>query len=297
MPKHYLICQHGLLGTSSDFTRLVEHFVRENPETVSVVLLASNENITHTLNGIEAAGERCVREIIAVVDEILIDSNGVSVSFLGHSMGGLFLRYALRKIYRENPSFWEDRRIRLSRAFFIATPHCGTMASSWIIQMGAQYLLRHLFKSINDISMGTSFLETIADADGIGSLKKFGIVLLYANLYSDQLVSTSSALALPRIRDMPRLNNSLTVQIKEYPSSDSDSWLPDDVLSPQQMAIIQGIGTLTNISRYLVIIPSRLPSFLQRLDNSAHTKIICHALLDRRKVGMPIIEHIASFFP
>lgn len=297
MPNHYCLCQHGLLGSERDFQRLVEFFESGVlSDRVKIVLLTSNVNLTDTLSGIEAAGERCYNEIVSFF-EGLETPNKIAVSFLGHSMGGLFLRYALRKIAIKNPSFWDDRGIQLCRMFFIATPHCGTIESSWFIRMSSQYLLRHVFKSIDDLCFSSSLLETLADIDGIRSLEAFEQVFMYGNAYGDKLVSASSALALSQFEVRQESLVEEGLQISEYISTaDPDAFHANITIRPGHISIIRNFASLTNVTRYLVKIPSSLPQILRVFDNSAHTKIISHAIMDREKVGIPIIEHIASFF-
>ena len=297
MPDNYLFCQHGLFGTRKDFESLLEFFREYSGSVVNVIVLTGNENITATLHGVEAAGERCYDEILSYIDK-REGSESISVSFLGHSMGGLFLRYALRKLFLKNCTFWEERGIHLSRAIFIASPHCGISSSSWIVRTGSHYLVGYLFKSMKDLSLSSPLLEELADANGISCLEAFEKVLFYGNAYGDQLVCATSALAVPTVHIPRRTPDLSCAKINEYVSNDLDKFISiSDSDSSAHVRIMRNICSLPNLTRYLVQFPTSFPTVLHPLDNSAHTKIICHGLMDRAKAGLPILEHIATFFP
>ena len=286
---HYVICQHGLLGTRLDFKHFESHFATSE---VKIVILSRNSSPTRTLDGIEAAGTRCAEEIIEFLNTLHDPPVEKLVSVLGHSMGGLILRFALRKIEIECLSVWKDNNIRKGVAIFLATPHVGISASSWVVYMSSQYVLRHLSRTASDLTFHSRVLEDLCDEDGIKSLNAFERVILIANSRGDRLVSPGSALVVGSL-DCEIMKQSNEVTITEYSPTPQDVSRGD--MKPEQQRIIESLNRkLTNVTRYLAFFPAAYPSFLARFDNTAHTKIICHGILDRSRMGFPIIEHVAE---
>ncbi|KAG8076760.1 hypothetical protein GUJ93_ZPchr0006g42109 [Zizania palustris] len=94
-PDHLLILVHGIMASPSDWTygeavlkrRLGDNFF----------IYASSSNIyTKTFDGIDVAGRRLANEVLDVIQKI----TGLrKISFLAHSLGGLFARYAISILY------------------------------------------------------------------------------------------------------------------------------------------------------------------------------------------------------
>ena len=57
-------------------------------------------------------------------------SNGVTVDLVGHSMGGLVIRYAVSQVERAHPDF--PPKLLVEDAVTIATPHGGARAGVWL---------------------------------------------------------------------------------------------------------------------------------------------------------------------
>ncbi|TVU12543.1 hypothetical protein EJB05_46194 [Eragrostis curvula] len=94
-PDHLLILVHGIMASPSDWTygeavlkrRLGDNFF----------IYASSSNIyTRTFDGIDMAGRRLADEVSDVVRKM---SSLRKISFLAHSLGGLFARYAISILY------------------------------------------------------------------------------------------------------------------------------------------------------------------------------------------------------
>ena len=289
---HYVLCQHGVLGNRVDFHTLVHHF--NHPDSVvKVVVLTASEKFFQTLEGIEAAGHRCIAEIRKLVSDGEIPQ-GSTVSVLGHSMGGLVLRFALRELEIESVDFWNQHGLVRKYAIFIASPHTGILGSSWLIRTSCAMLLRHVSGTAEDLVLASPILLAISDDYGIASLNAFDRVVLYGNQARDKVVSVSSALVLSSdlvgggmstaARDIMTITEFLHEQSEEQETFEED---------PVRTQIVKNLNNgLTRVSRFLVDSPSSLPSFFQVFDNTAHTRIIAHGLLDRSKVGLPMIEHL-----
>ncbi|KAL5200055.1 hypothetical protein ABZP36_021258 [Zizania latifolia] len=94
-PDHLLILVHGIMASPSDWTygeavlkrRLGDNFF----------IYASSSNIyTKTFDGIDVAGRRLANEVLDVILKI---AGLRKISFLAHSLGGLFARYAISILY------------------------------------------------------------------------------------------------------------------------------------------------------------------------------------------------------
>ncbi|CAN6202491.1 unnamed protein product [Urochloa humidicola] len=94
-PDHLLVLVHGIMASPKDWTygeavlkrRLGENFF----------IYASSSNIyTKTFDGIDIAGRRLAHEVLDVVKKM---SSLRKISFLAHSLGGLFARYAIAILY------------------------------------------------------------------------------------------------------------------------------------------------------------------------------------------------------
>ncbi|CAN6215050.1 unnamed protein product [Urochloa humidicola] len=94
-PDHLLVLVHGIMASPKDWTygeavlkrRLGDNFF----------IYASSSNIyTKTFDGIDIAGRRLADEVLDVVKKM---SSLRKISFLAHSLGGLFARYAIGILY------------------------------------------------------------------------------------------------------------------------------------------------------------------------------------------------------
>ncbi|XP_047950289.1 uncharacterized protein LOC125195998 isoform X2 [Salvia hispanica] len=94
-PDHLLVLVHGILASPSDWT----YFDTELKRRVGkkFLIYASSCNMyTKTFTGIDGAGKRLADEVIQVVKK----TEGLKkISFLAHSLGGLFARYAIAVLY------------------------------------------------------------------------------------------------------------------------------------------------------------------------------------------------------
>ena len=296
MPTHYILCHHGVLGGSMDFRRFEKHF--KSIEKTHLVILKSNERVTRTLDGVSDAGERCAKEIVNFVSSLNHDEHQY-LSVIGHSMGGVTLRFALRRIEEEQPDFWERMKIKRRLAIFIACPHVGlSSSSSWFIRTTSQYIWRHLSRTAADLTLNTDVLASLTDDVAMMSLDAFDRICLMGNAHGDRLVSATSALILMHvdtsIPDSIVTKGHSSAEIMQYVVPLKQ--VENDEMRPDQQVLIERInGKLGDkIVRYLVFFPTSYPSFMQGIDNSAHTKIIAHGFKDIFGAGMPVVEFVSN---
>lgn len=93
--SHVVVLSHGLLGNERELCYLERNLINHG-----VLVFSSQSNRFHrTLEGIDIGGQRLAHEVtnyIATLREP-IDS----ISFVGNSLGGLYSRYAISKLYDE----------------------------------------------------------------------------------------------------------------------------------------------------------------------------------------------------
>ncbi|KAG2488152.1 hypothetical protein HYH03_013295 [Edaphochlamys debaryana] len=117
---HLIIFANGLFGSPSNWSVIVEK-LRERLDPKTVVLHPSQVNrLTATYDGIDVCGRRLADEIRAVA---AAHPGLQRISVVGHSMGGLLLRYALGLLY--DPSTGRVAGLRPAHFVTLATPHCG----------------------------------------------------------------------------------------------------------------------------------------------------------------------------
>ncbi|KAL8507132.1 hypothetical protein ACS0TY_017868 [Phlomoides rotata] len=99
-PDHLLVLVHGMLASPSDWTYF--QAVLKRRLGCKFLIYASSCNMyTKTFTGIEGAGKRLADEVMEVVKKT---ENLKKISFLAHSLGGLFARYAIAVLYTPNAS-------------------------------------------------------------------------------------------------------------------------------------------------------------------------------------------------
>ncbi|KAJ7968702.1 Alpha/beta-hydrolase superfamily protein [Quillaja saponaria] len=97
-PDHLLVLVHGILASPSDWTYFEAELKRRLGRNFLIYASSSN-TFTKTFAGIDGAGKRLADEVIQVVQK----TEGLKrISFLAHSLGGLFARYAISVLYSPN---------------------------------------------------------------------------------------------------------------------------------------------------------------------------------------------------
>nr|BAX25099.1 hypothetical protein [Oryza brachyantha] len=97
-PDHLLILVHGIIASPSDWTYGEAVLKRRLGDNFFIYgRCASSSNIyTKTFEGIDVAGRRLANEVFDVVQKI---AGLRKISFVAHSLGGLFARYAISILY------------------------------------------------------------------------------------------------------------------------------------------------------------------------------------------------------
>ncbi len=134
--NHLVVLAHGMMGSSVDLGYLSQKL----EEKGCIVLNSSANQLLKSLDGIATCGDRLADEI---KEFQLANLNLQYISFVGHSLGGLILRYAIKILYNEESKLISN----LQPKYFMttATPHIG---------------LRHQFSDFFEIIASSLFSLT-----------------------------------------------------------------------------------------------------------------------------------------
>lgn len=97
-PDHLLVLVHGILASPSDWI-YVEAELKRRLGRNFLIYPSSCNTYTRTFTGIDGAGKRLAAEVIDVVKKT---ENLKRISFLAHSLGGLFARHAIGILYSDS---------------------------------------------------------------------------------------------------------------------------------------------------------------------------------------------------
>ncbi|CAA0806451.1 Hydrolase-like protein family [Striga hermonthica] len=94
-PDHLLVLVHGILASPKDWLYF-EAALKRRLGKKFLIYASSSNTFTKTFTGIDGSGQRLADEVREVVKK----TEGLKkISFLSHSLGGLFARYAIAVLY------------------------------------------------------------------------------------------------------------------------------------------------------------------------------------------------------
>ncbi|GAQ88580.1 hypothetical protein KFL_004410080 [Klebsormidium nitens] len=95
-PEHLIVLANGILSDPNDWNHLESLLLKEPQQ--SFLLYAEKDNVSfNTMRGIDVAGKRLAEGVLEVVKRT---PSLRRISFVAHSLGGLFVRYCLALLYR-----------------------------------------------------------------------------------------------------------------------------------------------------------------------------------------------------
>ncbi|XP_051197562.1 putative lipase YDR444W isoform X1 [Lolium perenne] len=127
-PDHLLILVHGIMASPSDW--IYGEAVLKKRLGDNFFIYASSSNIyAKTFDGIDVAGRRLAKEVLDLVEKM----TGLrKISFIAHSLGGLFARYAISILYslkaEETGSSTNAMPTTEGSEMSLLTPGLGTIA-------------------------------------------------------------------------------------------------------------------------------------------------------------------------
>jgi len=201
---HVVVLQHGLHGFPSTFDSLVtllkNKLASDNYHFHIAISNSGKFLITH--DGIDVGGKRLVEEIEMLRQNLKLEK-GTKLTLIGHSLGGLYCRYAIGYMFEKGIlENWE-----LKQLITFASPHLGARKSpsQWvgILSSVASFYCRNIISRTGlqliyeDSDLGPPLLQQMADPEGpyFLALKKFQRRVLYSNIANDiQVGFTSGAI-------------------------------------------------------------------------------------------------------
>lgn len=114
---HLVILVHGLHGRKTDLSSIA-NLLQSKYENVFCFASECNEGLTITHDGIDRGGIRLAQEITNIVEE---NSHLSEISFIGHSLGGIYARYCIGELFRIK--FFE--KLKPKNYISLASPHLG----------------------------------------------------------------------------------------------------------------------------------------------------------------------------
>ncbi|XP_010915522.1 uncharacterized protein [Elaeis guineensis] len=97
-PDHLLVLVHGILASPNDWI-YAEDELKKRLGSNFLIYASSSNAYTKTLRGVDGAGRRLADEVLNVVQKT---ESLKKISFLAHSLGGLFTRYAITILYNQD---------------------------------------------------------------------------------------------------------------------------------------------------------------------------------------------------
>ncbi|KAH8953804.1 hypothetical protein BDL97_08G045600 [Sphagnum fallax] len=104
LPDHLVVLVHGILGSSSDWT-YVESELKRRLGNKFQIHASSVNSFLQTFAGVDFCGKRLADEVQQIVDGT---PSLTRISFVAHSLGGLFARYAIAALYTPQVDLIED---------------------------------------------------------------------------------------------------------------------------------------------------------------------------------------------
>ncbi|KAJ4963579.1 hypothetical protein NE237_023518 [Protea cynaroides] len=98
-PTHLVVMVNGIIGSAGNWKFAAKKFVEKYSQDLIVHRSECNSSML-TLDGVDIMGDRLAEEVISIIK----CRPGIQkISFIGHSLGGLVARYAIGRLYGQNP--------------------------------------------------------------------------------------------------------------------------------------------------------------------------------------------------
>lgn len=99
LPQHIVVLVHGNNGSAADFDAVEAALLAKFGER-QLLIIKSRANEPDTSLGVEIGGTRLAKEVVEAVFEYDLSPvvSSYKLSVIGHSLGGLYARYALVQI-------------------------------------------------------------------------------------------------------------------------------------------------------------------------------------------------------
>lgn len=184
--NHIIILSHGLNGSITDLeylaTQLNNELLQHNNTNVYIHISDINSSLFGTYSGIDQGGQLLYNELIDIIKQY----NHIQyISFIGHSLGGLYIRYVAYLLYIND--IYKLYNIYPIVFMTLATPHMSSVEHNSIIQYFTPYVIGQTGKQLM-LSDSNKLLYNMSNNEYIQSLKQFKILFNYANHNNDMSV-------------------------------------------------------------------------------------------------------------
>ncbi|KAJ3226213.1 hypothetical protein HDU81_007431 [Chytriomyces hyalinus] len=200
---HLIVLIHGHHGTAGDLAYLAKLLRARHAVDTHMLVPTCNEG--KTSSGIEAQAERVVENIVNEAALLgLENSETISVSFIGHSLGGLVARIVAHKLI--------PHKFKLHHYISIATPHLGSRFKSIIPPDAAAVIAKQTGKELFLMDGKDPLIGALAQTPFLDTLAAFESRIAYGCVQYDMSVGFETSLIC---EDNPYLERFSTRRITE----------------------------------------------------------------------------------
>jgi pimeloyl-ACP methyl ester carboxylesterase len=273
---HLIVLVHGWMGSSGELGYLHQALEKKadamqesHPETFYLVHSAQ-DNDGRTSDGIAAGGSRLATEVNRIIQDVAEQVpkdklKGISLSFVGNSMGGLYARYALSEIPSLQLDSVTSGSIQVEPRVFCttATPHLGVSQHTYLtLPRSIEYVIANVMQPTGrDLFRYTDAIQNLAtDPVFVLPLQRFRKRIAYANAYqTDFQVPTATAAFLSQTNSAHRRLEILK----------DNAFVSLAVETPVDPKLLKSPNTKPSS------IPASSDELAQRLDALGWTKVLC----------------------
>lgn len=230
---HLIVLIHGLNGAPSDLQYLAQQLSQALPagSTHCHCTAVNSTSRYSTHDGVDVGGQRVYDDIVSVIQRLKQSGSALQyISVVGHSLGGLYARYAITQLHAHNS--YTQCSIQPLVFLTLATPHLGIYELHWVMQWGASYVIGQTGKQLvlkdgstvqsdSDSSVSASatqpLLLQMSTGHHLTALQQFKHHILYSNITGDLSVGYCTA-SLRSSNPYTQLSNAelLKLVLKEH---------------------------------------------------------------------------------
>lgn len=190
--KHLVILQNGLNGFHLMMSP-VRSFLTKNLSADHHIIISPVNNWCKTHDGIENGGYR----LYQFIKKLLKQHKYGTLSFIGHSLGGLYIRYCIGLLHSDNTFDTLTPHVFST----VVTPHIGIVNNSPLIKWLSNLIIGQTGQDllIKDKSSIISIMSENQSSYVLG-LSKFKHKIIYGNLKSDSHVPFETACICPQLK-------------------------------------------------------------------------------------------------
>jgi hypothetical protein len=190
--SHLIILQNGLSGHHWRMNSVASFLREEFAASDCSVVISDVNNMALTYFGIESCGSR-LRDYVK--EQRAAHPRATSISFIGHSLGGLMIRHCIGLLHDEN-FFGDDRsKLQMQPGLYIsiASPHLGVRSVDPLRQALARWAIRQTGAALLLEDSGRLLLRmSEPESSFMLGLRQFQLHA-YGNLFGDTLVPFDTA--------------------------------------------------------------------------------------------------------